>query len=223
MTTCYKKLLTTCCASLAVAMIARITYGHDHAAMHSAAAGTSPGPAIATSADEHAHHHAAMAAPSISISKRTYPVPAATLLDESGHKVELARVLGGDRPVVLNFIYTSCTTICPVMTATMLQLQRSLAGSKQAPMFVSITVDPDFDSAKVLKAYALRFGADWTFLTGSRDEVLTVLGRLDAWRGNKVNHVAITLMRNGRSSEWTRVEGLASAQQLASVWASLAD
>ena len=91
------------------------------------------------------------------------------------------------------------------------------------PLFVSISVDPDFDSPAILKSYAARFGADWTFLTGSRNDVLGVLGGFDAWRGSKANHAAITLMRGAKATEWTRVEGLASAQQLASTWSDVAN
>jgi protein SCO1 len=171
--------------------------------------------------DEHAHHHEMMAAPSVQISKHAYQMPGTPLTDEKGVSVNL-RDLMANRPVVVNFIYTSCTTICPVMTASLLQLQRQLAGSRNMPLFVSISVDPDFDSPAILKSYAARFGADWTFLTGSRADVLSVLGGFDAWRGSKANHAAVTLMRGANAAEWTRVEGLASAQQLASIWSDVA-
>lgn len=168
--------------------------------------------------DEHAHHHQMLAAPSAQVSMRHYQVPSAKLRDELGRSVDLQALLAGDRPVIVNFIYTSCTTICPVMTATLLQLQRELAGSKTSPLYVSISVDPEFDSPAVLKNYAARFGADWKFLTGERNVVLGVLQNFDAWRGNKANHAAITLMRAGNSPHWTRVEGLASARELAAAW-----
>ena len=178
--------------------------------------------ATGLAADEHAHHHDMMAAPSVQISKHSYQLPDAPLTDETGGRTSLKELLATERPVVMNFIYTSCTTICPVMTATLVQMQRQMAGSKQMPLFVSISVDPDFDSPAILKSYAARSGADWTFLTGSRNDVLTVLGGFDAWRGSKANHAAITLMRGAHSKEWTRIEGLASAQQLVSIWSDVA-
>ncbi len=168
--------------------------------------------------DEHAAHRGMMAAPTYRVSDAEYTVPDIVLTDERGEPVALRALLGGDRPIAINFIYTSCTTICPVMTATMLQLQRVLVQEPARPMFVSISIDPDYDTATMLRAYAGRFGADWTFLTGERAEVLEVLQAFSAWRGNKTNHAAITLFRSAGAEHWTRVEGLASASQLAEIW-----
>jgi protein SCO1 len=73
--------------------------------------------------------------------------------------------------VVLNFIFTTCTDVCPIFTANLAQLQRKLNDRHSADLyFVTITTDPEVDSAKVLKDYALRYSADfknWAFLTGS--------------------------------------------------------
>lgn len=168
------------------------------------------------SVDEHAAHRAA-AASATRIAHATYEVPDVVLENERGESVALAQLLAADQPVVVNFIFTSCTSICPVMTATMLQLQHQLSGTQPAPRFVSISIDPDYDNAAVLRRYADRYQADWTFLTGRREIVLRVLQSFDAWRGNKGNHVAITLFRRS-GSEWTRVEGLGSAGELAQLW-----
>jgi protein SCO1/2 len=170
-------------------------------------------------ADAHAGHSAMLASPSsYRVEQATYTVPNVVLQDERGKPVRLQEIFSGDRPVAVNFIFTSCTTICPVMTATMLQLQRELADQPSQPLFVSISIDPDYDSASTLSAYSRRFGADWTFLTGERADVLEVLKSFSAWRGNKANHAPITLFRAPNARHWTRVEGLASAQQLAEVW-----
>jgi protein SCO1/2 len=175
-------------------------------------------PAIANdSADEHAAHHAA-AASAVEVRHAAYEIPDATLQNERGEPVDLVQLLSTDQPVAINFIFTSCTTICPVMTATMLQVQRELAGAQPAPRFVSISIDPDFDSAAVLREYAARYHADWTFLTGKREVILRVLQAFDAWRGNKTNHIAITLLRQSPGTHWTRVEGLTSAQELVELW-----
>lgn len=175
-------------------------------------------PVASPHADEHAAHRAMMASPSLKVFEAEYAIPDVRMTNELGRDVSLRTLLSGDRPVAVNFIFTSCTTICPVMTATMLQLQRELAKEPGRPMFVSISIDPDYDSAAQLSAYARRFGADWTFLTGERAEVLEVLQAFSAWRGSKNNHAAITLFRSPGADRWTRVEGLASAGQLAEIW-----
>jgi protein SCO1/2 len=167
--------------------------------------------------DEHAHHRQAMQS-AAKVERAAYTIPDVTLTDEDGSSVRLQDVMSGDQPLTVNFIFTSCTTICPVMTATMLQMQSQLAGESRMPRFVSISIDPDFDTASVMKSYASRYGADWTFLTGSHDDVMRVLQSFDAYRGSKVNHFALTLLRAGNDADWTRVEGLTSAQELARIW-----
>jgi protein SCO1 len=167
---------------------------------------------------EHAAHQAMLNSPRYAVSSVAYEVPDVVLQNESGASVKMRELLNGERPVAVNFIFTSCTTICPVMTATMLQLQKELAGEPRKPLYVSISIDPEFDSAATLKAYAGKFGADWTFLTGAREDVLTVLRSFAAYRGAKSNHTAITLFRHTGEDNWSRVEGLASAKDLAKVW-----
>ena len=147
-----------------------------------------------------------------------YAVPALTLRDRTGKAVEIQSLFSAPGPLVVNFIFTSCPEICPVMTAAQLQLQRLLARDPGTPRFVSITLDPEEDTPEVLADYAQRFGADWLFLTGSRSDVMSALQAFDVWRGNKMNHAAVTLMRRDSRESWIRVEGLASAKTLASIW-----
>ncbi|MEZ5500635.1 MAG: SCO family protein [Steroidobacteraceae bacterium] len=175
--------------------------------------------AAADGMEDHAAHHAMMAHPTpTSTSRVSYDVPAVSLRDETGEEVDLRQLLAEGRPIALNFIFTTCTTICPVMTATMLQFGRAVADDPHRPVMVSISIDPSYDSSDVLKAYAARYGAEWTFLTGSSADVLRVLRVFDAYRGSKVNHFALTLLRPSGAHEWTRVEGLTSAKELASIW-----
>lgn len=205
---------TLLCAAMALAGAPALAEdAHAHHDHHAMAEGQT-----ANATDEHAAHRAMMAAPSYQVTEAEYQVPDLVLQDQQGRPVRLAEIFSGERPVAVNFIFTSCTTICPVMTATMIQLQRELADDAVKPLFVSISIDPDYDTAEQLGAYARRFGADWTFLTGSRSDVLEVLQSFSAWRGNKNNHAAITLFRSAGKARWTRVEGLASARQLAEVW-----
>lgn len=171
------------------------------------------------SPDEHAAHRAMLENKgSVKINQVHYSIPAVTLEDENGTAVNLHELLASGRPLAVNFIFTTCTTICPVMTATMMQLDRELADDANRPAFVSISIDPSYDSAEVLKAYAERYGADWTFLTGGTNDVMKVLQLFDAYRGSKVNHFALTLLRPADTDQWTRVEGLTSAQVLAKIW-----
>jgi protein SCO1 len=97
------------------------------------------------------------------------PAPEFTLTSQDGAPVTLADFRG--KVVAVTFIYTLCTSTCPVLTPMMSFVQDRLGadfGSKIA--FVSITVDPERDTPEVLKEYAQAFGANltgWSFLTGT--------------------------------------------------------
>jgi protein SCO1/2 len=102
-----------------------------------------------------------------------FPVPEASLVDEQGRAVQLASLKGN--VVVYDFIFTSCTATCPIMTNNMRELTPKIA--KDAPVrFVSISVDPARDTPAVLNAYAKRVRNDdrWTFLTGNRDDIVNL-------------------------------------------------
>lgn len=157
------------------------------------------------------------ARPRYAVTRAQYEVPDVTLYDASGGAVPLRRLLGGQRPVALNFVFTTCTTICPVMTATFAQLRRELGESAAGLQRVSISIDPDYDRPAVLKEYAARFKADqdWTFLTGSGRDVEQVLRAFGAYAGSKMNHRPLTLLKSPAEPSWVRIDGLASGGDLA--------
>lgn len=100
-----------------------------------------------------------------------YPVPDTQLVDETGRAVSLRSMKGS--VTVYDFIFTSCTATCPIMTNNLRELTPKVA--KDAPVrFVSISVDPARDTPAVLAQYANRVRNDdrWTFLTGERDSIV---------------------------------------------------
>jgi protein SCO1/2 len=167
--------------------------------------------------DEHAAHRAAMEQKRYSVIEESYAVPEVELIDQSGNAVALRKLLEGDQPVALNFIFTTCTTICPVMTATFAQMRRELGEASDRIQLVSITIDPEYDRPEVLNKYAELFhaGEGWTFLTGDSDDILLVLQSFKSYAGSKMNHRAVTLLKNPHSNVWTRIDGLASGKDLA--------
>ena len=102
---------------------------------------------------------------------RLFDVPDAKLVDERGRAVSLGAMKG--TVTVYDFIFTSCTGTCPIMTNNMRRLTQKVP--KDAPVrFVSISVDPARDTPTVLAEYAKRVRNDsrWTFLTGDRDAIV---------------------------------------------------
>lgn len=70
---------------------------------------------------------------------------------------------------IADFIFTNCTTVCLPMTSNMAKLQDKMKDEELDAQLVSFSVDPEYDTPEVLKAYAKSYQADldnWTFLTG---------------------------------------------------------
>ena len=167
--------------------------------------------------DKHAAHRAAMQNPRYAATTENYSIPDVELIDQLGTSVSLRTLLNADQPVALNFIFTTCTTICPVMTATFAQMRRELGDAGDQLRLVSISIDPEYDRPDKLKAYSEQFGAGpgWDFLTGDSTDIVRVLKSFDSYAGSKMNHQPVTLLKSPGSSSWTRIEGLASGKDLA--------
>ncbi|MCA9531990.1 MAG: SCO family protein [Myxococcales bacterium] len=99
-------------------------------------------------------------------------VPDLSLTDQRGEAFH-ARQLDGS-VWVADFIFTRCTSICPLLTTQMSNLQRRFASYGDKLRFVSISVDPAYDTPAILASYAKDRGANtdnWSFLTGDRDAI----------------------------------------------------
>ncbi len=93
------------------------------------------------------------------------------LLDTRGKEFGLKDLKG--KVWVADFIFTTCGSICPLMTKNMAALQRSYHLVDDAA-FVSISVNPEYDSPEILAQFAKQFAADtnqWHFLTGPREAI----------------------------------------------------
>lgn len=113
--------------------------------------------------------------------------PDFTLTNQDGQKVSLRDLRG--KVLIVNFIFTHCESGCLVSTAKLKDVQNAF---KDKPFqLVSITFDPGHDTPAVLKEYAKRFRADlsnWTFLTGTPEEIEPVLFdyKIEVnWKGKK--------------------------------------
>lgn len=98
------------------------------------------------------------------------------LIDQNGESFQFSGKRGN--LVLATFIFTACPDVCPLLTAKFAAIQRALDDKKFKDYWLlSITTDPERDSAATLKEYASRFRADlnrWAFLTGSRTELAKV-------------------------------------------------
>ncbi len=127
-------------------------------------------------------------------------LPAITLADQHGHDVTLASLKG--RPVLIDFIYTTCPGPCPLMTSRMAAVAKLLGPKLGSQVtFVSISIDPEHDRPAELEQYARARGADapgWLFLTGTPAQIDRVLAlyNLERMRNpdGTVNHAAASFL-----------------------------
>ncbi len=142
------------------------------------------------------------------------PAPGFSLVDQAGRTVTLADLSG--KVLLVDFIFTRCPGPCPIMTSRHVELQRALAPElRERVRFVSISLDPKYDTPDVLKAYADARGADlssWIFLTGPESDVAEVVrrfgvGTLRAADGN-IDHALATFLVDGRGRIAKRWLGL---------------
>ena len=106
-------------------------------------------------------------------------LPAVSLIDQHGATVSLASLKG--KPVLIDFVYTSCASTCPMLTAKMAAIAHQLGPALGADVtIVSITLDPEHDRPAELAKYAKSHDADengWIFLTGTPAQIDQVLAQ----------------------------------------------
>ncbi len=151
--------------------------------------------------------------------KRTterYTVPDVTLVNQDGTKVSLRSLLQSGKPVLFDFIYTTCTTICPVLSASFTNFQKKMGADAGRTHLVSISIDPENDTPKRMKEYLKKFDAKrgWDFLTGSRADIDKVITAFDANATNKMEHLPIIIIWSPVNRTWTRVFGFLSTAEL---------
>ena len=104
------------------------------------------------------------------------PAPSFTLQDQNANLVSLQSLQG--KWLVIDWIYTSCMTVCPALTAEMKMVQNGLGDSSgAAAQLVSISFDPKRDTVDALKSYSQNVGGDvpgWLWLTGTQSETDSV-------------------------------------------------
>lgn len=181
-----------------------------------------PAPGQAIPGGSAADPHAGQAAGPKPLKRATrstadYKVPSVTLLREDGKPVKLPAELDDGRVVVLNFVFTTCGTICPVMSQVFSQLQERLGADRNKVHLVSVSIDPENDRPARLAEYAKRYhaGPQWRLYTGTVEASVAVQRAFDAYRGEKMNHTPVTFVRAPAGGRWVRLDGFASADELA--------
>jgi protein SCO1/2 len=165
-------------------------------------------------AGAHDHHYKVEPVKRSIVQAKITPV---TLVREDGVKIDLAKELQDPRPTYLNFIFTSCTTVCPVMSQIFSALQDKLVQEREKVRMMSVSIDPEHDTPARLTLYAQAFGAvpsQWRFYTGTHEASLAVQRAFGVLGLDKMNHPVATFFRTAPNQPWVRIDGFASADVL---------
>ncbi|MDA8431629.1 MAG: SCO family protein [Nitrospiraceae bacterium] len=152
-----------------------------------------------------------------------YGVPDVSLVNQNGASVKLRTLLASKQVVLVDFIFTTCTTICPVLSAGFANFQRKLGPAAKDVHLVSISIDPEHDTPARLREYLKRYDAKpgWDFLTGTRKDIKAVLDSFHAYTIDKMYHMPLALLHSARDNRWVRIYGLVGTSDLVAEYREL--
>jgi protein SCO1/2 len=154
--------------------------------------------------------------PEFAHSTAKYQLPDVSVIRQDGKEQSFIKEINDGRPVILSFVFASCSAICPMVSHLLSKVQNKL--SKQGKKFhlVSISIDPENDTPAVLTDYGKKFsaGKQWDFYTGTTESSLAIQKAFNAYRGDKMNHSSIIFMRAKPNEPWLRLEGFGSPDAL---------
>jgi len=149
-------------------------------------------------------------------------LPNVLLLNEQGEEIAVFDDLIKNKIVIMNTIFTTCTTVCPVMGVQFARLQKVLQrqfGTEklaQDILLVSVSIDPINDTPQRLHAWKEKFhgGPGWTLLTGPKSDVDELLKAAGLFTPDPEEHTPITLVGSAKQNQWVRVSGLGPLDQI---------
>ncbi len=137
--------------------------------------------------------------------------PNIPLTTHEGEKVLFYDDLVAGRTVAINFIFTSCPDSCPAETAKLVRVQEELGDRVGQDIFMySISIDPEYDTPEVLKAYREKFAIKpgWTFLTGDEDDIILLRKKLglymDEIQNEDNDHNLTFIVGNDKTGKWIK-------------------
>lgn len=153
-------------------------------------------------------------------------LPNVELTTQAGKRVRFYDDLVKDRRVVIQFMFTRCKDICPVITHHLAEVQELLGGRVGRDIFFySISLSPEEDTPKELRAFAKEHGAGpgWTFLTGKPEDILHLRRSLGFYLddpkqdADRNNHSGMIVVGTEPLMRWAMCEGGAKPEWIATV------
>jgi protein SCO1/2 len=130
------------------------------------------------------------------------------LLNQDGKRVRFYSDVLADKVVLINVVFTNCEDACPLITQKLKDVRKRLTEAGKDVWFVSISNDPERDSPQALKKFAQEQGVDearWVFLTGGKEAISTVLGRLGQMSRSVEEHSTLLIAGNVADKRWSKI------------------
>lgn len=145
-----------------------------------------------------------------------FEIPNKVLTSNLGEQVAFKELIHQDKPVFIQFIFTSCPTICPVLSSHFAALQEEAIATETPIQMISISIDPEYDTPERLQVYGEKFAAQssWTFLTGKKTDIIQLQKAFDNYEGNKMYHKPITYLKQPDKSSWKVMDGFINGKAL---------
>ncbi|HKO58182.1 MAG TPA: SCO family protein [Thermoanaerobaculia bacterium] len=145
-------------------------------------------------------------------------LPDITVQTQDGTTVPFADLIR-DRTVAINFVFTSCTTICPLMGTSFGRVQDLLGDQAKDVALISVSIDPEHDTPAKLTAWSKRFGVrpGWTLVTGRKPDIERLLRSLGVFTPNFLQHAPVAIIGRESRGVWRRLDGLAPPSKFVSV------
>ncbi len=139
------------------------------------------------------------------------------LLDRQGRKLRFGSQALGDRIVALDFIYTHCTTACPVLSSIFTLVQEQLGDRMGSEVrLITVSLDPARDTPARMRRYAQPFeaGPNWLWLTGAKADVDRVLMGLGAYTPDYESHPPMVMIGDPVADTWSRHYGFVPPEEI---------
>lgn len=144
-----------------------------------------------------------------------HSIPNTPVLNQAGEDMLFYDDLVKDRIVAVNFVFTRCGMVCPLLGFRFGQLRKLLdEDSNPAVQLISISTDPNYDTPARMKTWAEQFhrGGGWTQVTGVKQNIDHLLKSLKAFSADKQDHSSLVLLINDRRNEWKWIDGESDPQ-----------
>ncbi len=143
-------------------------------------------------------------------------IPDVPVLTQDGKSVRFYSDLVKGNTVAVNFIFTNCKTICPMLGGMFTNLQKQ---NGRGVRMISISIDPTVDTPRRLKEWGAKFhpGPSWIFVTGKQADIDQILKGLGVYTSRPQDHLPLTIIGSDVTGTWTRNYGFLSGPELAKV------